>query len=235
MTVDPQPADRQYLLLDRIPGSEKLLVQSYFPTNLGMAAGGSLLLIDPQTEKIQPLGVDAPLPPAANLAWSPSQPSLLAFTAAGAQPGLSILTLFDFKTMNLMQPVPHGIQVNSLDWHPDGLRLAFAAEPIPGVTAAADLKTFPASGIYLYDTRSGKVNLTLHAPEGVSIGWVGWSADGKSLLYGRISRNAAGKTQGEVHAFALESQRDTILLNSIELSPGHLSPAVWQNILSYSR
>jgi hypothetical protein len=235
MTVDDHPADRQYLLLERIPGSEHLLAQSYFPSNLGVSAGGSLLLIDPAKGKVQPLGVDAPLPPEANFAWSPSQPALLAFTASGAEPGMTILSLYDFTTQNFSQPIPRGVQVSSLDWRPDGKRLAFAAEPLPGAISAADLAAFPTAGIYGYDPQSGKVSPLLQAPQGVSIGWVRWSADGKSLIYGRLARNAAGKTLGEVHAFGVDSQRDTLLFNALELSQGPLSTRPWLNILSYAR
>jgi dipeptidyl aminopeptidase/acylaminoacyl peptidase len=235
MTVDDQPADRQYLLLERIPGTENLLAQSFFPSNLGTSAGGSLLLIDPQKEKLQPLGVDAPLPPEANLAWSPAAPMLLAFTASGAEPGMAILSLYDFATMNFSQPLPDGVQVSSLDWRPDGKVLAFSAEPLPGVISAQDKQAYPSAGVYLYDSQTGKVSQVLLAPQDASIGWVRWSADGSILLYGRLIRSAAGKPGGEVHAYALKEHRDVTLFNSLTLAQAPQSQAPWQMILSYAR
>ncbi len=175
LPVDENPADRQYLLLDRVPGDGRLLAQRYYPTNLGLSAGAELILIDPSSGKVEPLELSAPLGKGASLAWSPAEPALLAFLSSGAEPGMTGLTLFDFATGERRDPLPAGVQVYALDWRPDGKQLAFAAEPLAGAISVTGQQAFPAAGIYLYDPQTGAVSSAEMFPTGLGEGWVRWT------------------------------------------------------------
>lgn len=235
LVIDDWPADRQYLLLERIPGGEDLLTQSFLPTNLGMTGGGSLLRIGLQKDEVQPLGIDAPLPPAASLVWNPVQQGLLAFTASGAEPGAAVLAFFDFTSQKFNKPLPPGVQVTALDWSPDGQRLAFTAEPVAGIISAAGKEDFPAAGIYLFDLKTGQIETALLAPSGAVDGWVHWTADGRALIYGRLLRDGAGNVSGAMHLYDLETRRDTVLFDGLAISQGARVISSWQALISYTR
>jgi len=233
LVIDPQPADKQYLLLDRAVGDGRLLAQAYYPTNLGLSTGGELLLIDPSDGKQQGLEIRAPLGQAASLSWNPTQPTLAALLASGAEPGMTTLALVDFSTLEKRSPLPEGVQVSSLSWSPDGRQLAFTAEPLPGILSSAAQETYAKAGIYLLDPQSDAVRNLLSFPDSAAGGWVRWTTDGKSLIYALALLDPTGKTSIEVHAYEPAGSLACVLIQGLPLSGGARERMDWQQMIAY--
>lgn len=234
LPVDENPADRQYLLLDRVPGDGRLLAQRYSPSNLGLSAGAELILIDPSTGKVEPLNLSAPIGKAASLAWSPAEPALLAFLSSGAEPGMTGLTLYDFAKGERRDSLPAGVQVYALDWRPDGKQLALAAEPLAGVISVTAQKIFPAAGIYLLDPQTGAVSSAETFPTGSGEGWVRWTADSKALIIAQVRRDSAGVPTVDVRALNLDSRREVLLASGLALADGISARVDWHSLLDYA-
>lgn len=232
LTIDPAPADRQYLLVDSFSGGD-LLLQSYFPTNLGLASGGELLRVNPQAGTITPLGVSAPILEEARFAVSPVSPDgLLAFSASGSEPGLTRLALFDPGGQKVEFPFPEGIQSAMQDWHPQAeLLLVTAAPLLPG----QDQEDFPGAGIYQFDPQSGAVTRLVATPPGAQDGAARWSSDGKVLVYGRLITSPQGNALAEVRALFIETEREVVLFKAISAPPGPGGAAQWSAIMAVGK
>lgn len=231
VTIDAQPADRQYRLIDQLADGD-LLLQSYYPTNLGLTAGGELLRVDPRSGKVSPLGVSAPLADAESFAVSPAWPDgPLAFSAAGGEPGMTRLALYNLAAQSVDYPFPAGAQSAFQDWHPQEKLLLAALVPL-GNAPGGD---FPAAGIYQYDPQSRKATLLVRTPPGAQDGGARWAKDGRALVYIRLTTGSGGKAQAEVRGLYLDTQREVVLFRAIAAFAGRGGVVDWAAIATVGR
>lgn len=232
VTIDAQPADRQFRLIDQLADGD-LLLQSYYPTNLGLTAGGELLRVDPRSGTVSPLGVSAPLADAEFFAVSPVWPDgPLAFSAAGGEPGMTRLALYNLATQSVDYPFPAGAQSAFQDWHPQEKLLLAVVDPLGNAAAGGD---FSAAGIYQYDPQSGKATLLVRTPQGAQDGGARWAKDGRALVYIRLTTGSGGKAQAEARGLYLDTQREVVLFRAIAAFAGRGDVVDWAAIAAVGR
>jgi hypothetical protein len=237
LPVEANPADLLYTLRSWAPGGKMLLAQSYFASNQAMTQGGQLILIDAETGAIQSIKASMAIndQAAAGYAWDPVQSELLAFLETSETSVLAPrLAMLDIKTGQLHFPLPEGLQVNGLAWHPDG-RLAFAVGQINAMTPPDAKKDFPSSGIYLLDPQSGKITNLVAAPQGAIDTWPQWADGGQTLVYARALPGSNDALLVQVRARRVSDGMEWVLVDSLPATEQAMEPGFAKRLLAFTQ
>lgn len=241
LPLDDLPADSFYALRGWIPGTQKVLFQSYSAGGGALFNGGRLLVADTLAATITPFDVSAPLNNDA-FAFNPARGTLLAFlTTAGAGPeargpeGGSRLALLDFETNQLRYPLPEGVIPTGMDWQPGGERLAFSIGLLAPNASDEARQAFPAPGIYLLDPQSGAIEALVQSPTQATDGWPHWFADGQVLLYARTLPQKSGLQAVEIRAHQLDSRKDWLVIQNLPTPPTAAAKPAWDRVMAIGK
>ncbi len=215
LEIESQPTDKLYQLVSWVPGKQQVLAVYYYADNAAMVQGGTLILIDTQTGRLQPMAESdhamTPLGWRRVLSWNPKA-AVLAYTDLRvASSPYPTLALMDFSIGQIRLPLPEGVQVSGLSWDSAGEKLAFAGIPQADLSPADAEANYPLPAIYVLSPTTGEVKLLTHPPDGARDSLPRWSADGSILLYARWFDSGAL----EVRAMRLSDGKDWVILSGL--------------------
>ena len=243
LPLDSLPADAFYVLRAWVPGTQKVLLQSYSAGGGALLGGGQLIAADTLAATLTSYEISAPLDPSA-FAFNPTRgPQLALITSALGVPeaggpeaaGGMRLALLDFDTNQVRYPLPEGVLPTGLAWLPDGSRLAFSAGPLAPNASDEARQAVPAPGIYLLDPQTGEVTALVQSAAPAVDGWPHFTADGQILLYARILPQQDGTQGTEIRARHLPTGQDWLLVQGLPAPPTAAGRPAWNWVIALGK